>query len=331
MFRRKLFKATAALLTAVAVSVGFSGSSAMAAGLTSELTGLPVDASLVNQRPIAVMVDNESLALDHYNTANADIVYEMVNSTANNRITRLMCLYKDWKNIPQTGNIRSVRPTNILLAQEYNAVIVHDGGPYHVDGYLARYNQHLSANFSRVPNGKARVYTEFVFGNELVNRMAAAGFSSTYTVPTGDHFNFGVSNIASAGIVNTANNISLPFPHNASKLAYNAASKTYNYYEYGRLHQDVGTRAPLSFTNVIIQNVPMHQLDANGYMIYNVIGSGNGWYITNGMATPINWVKSSESGVTTYTTADGQPLVVNPGKTYVGLVPSDSWASLSIQ
>ena len=43
----------------------------------SELTGLPIDKSLQNQRPIAVMVDNEKIALKHYGIAEADIVYEM--------------------------------------------------------------------------------------------------------------------------------------------------------------------------------------------------------------------------------------------------------------
>ena len=54
----------------------------------SELTGLPISEELRDHRPIAVMVDNESKALPHYGTADADIVYEMMNSTANDRFTR---------------------------------------------------------------------------------------------------------------------------------------------------------------------------------------------------------------------------------------------------
>ena len=113
----------------------------------SELTGLPINKDLEMQRPIAVMIDNEIKALPHYNTAGADIVYEMMNSTANDRITRLMCICKDWENLPQTGSIRSVRPTNILVAQEYDAVICHDGGPFHINDYLSRYPYHFSGTF----------------------------------------------------------------------------------------------------------------------------------------------------------------------------------------
>ncbi|MBQ2115676.1 MAG: DUF3048 domain-containing protein, partial [Lachnospiraceae bacterium] len=78
----------------------------------SELTNEWIDESLKNQRPIAVMVDNESTALPHYGVTEADVVYEIMNSTANGRITRLMCVVKDWGNIKQFGSIRSTRPTN---------------------------------------------------------------------------------------------------------------------------------------------------------------------------------------------------------------------------
>ena len=45
----------------------------------SELTNLPIPKEIENQRPIAAMVDNESLALPHYGIAEADIVYELMN------------------------------------------------------------------------------------------------------------------------------------------------------------------------------------------------------------------------------------------------------------
>ena len=61
----------------------------------SELTGLPIDQAIEKQKPIAAMVDNESTALPHFGLNSADIIYEMVNSTANDRVTRLMVIYKD--------------------------------------------------------------------------------------------------------------------------------------------------------------------------------------------------------------------------------------------
>ena len=104
----------------------------------SELTGEPIDEELKKQRPVAIMVDNEMYALDHYGTAEADVVYEIMNSTANDRITRLMVLVKDWGKIERLGSIRSTRPTNIMLYPEWNAVLCHDGGPaVHINAYFA--------------------------------------------------------------------------------------------------------------------------------------------------------------------------------------------------
>lgn len=65
----------------------------------SELTNEWIDESLKNQRPIAAMVDNEKTALPHFGLSDADVVYEMMNSTKNGRITRLMAVVKDWEKI----------------------------------------------------------------------------------------------------------------------------------------------------------------------------------------------------------------------------------------
>ena len=231
----------------------------------SELTGLPINKDLEMQRPIAVMIDNEIKALPHYNTAGADIVYEMMNSTANDRITRLMCIYKDWEDLPQTGSIRSVRPTNILVAQEYDAVICHDGGPFHINDYLSRYPYHFSGTFSRVNNGKAREFTEYILKGDLDRNFARTGWSKEYREAPTPHFNFAdygtTTNLDDwdADGIRTANRIELPFYHNKSKLVYNEETKTYDYYEYGKQHLDAETQAPLTFTNVLLHLPPVRQ------------------------------------------------------------------------
>ena len=57
------------------------------AAYVSELTGLPTSIALQTQRPVAVMIDNDTKALPHYGLSEADVVYEMMNSTANKRVT----------------------------------------------------------------------------------------------------------------------------------------------------------------------------------------------------------------------------------------------------
>ncbi len=306
----------------------------------SELTGLPINLELQDQRPIAVMVDNESKALPHYGTADADIVYEMMNSTANDRITRLMCIYKDWQDLEQVGSIRSVRPTNILVAQEYEAVICHDGGPYYINDYFSRYPYHFSGTFSRVNNGKAREFTEYILSGDLQKNFKNSGYSTEYTTDSkaaDGHFQFAAYGTKvnlddyDADGVRTANTIELPFYHNQSKLVYNEETGTYDYYEYGEQHLDADTKAPLTFENVLLQDCSFHQYDSNGYLIYNCIDKFQfAYYCTEGKNISVLWTKEGESGITHFYDAEGNELTINPGKTYIGIIPDDTWDEVMI-
>ena len=316
----------------------------------SELTNEWIDESLRDQRPIAVMVDNESTALPHYGVNSADVVYELMNSTANGRITRLMVIVKDWANIEQLGSVRSTRPTNFLLAAEWNAILCHDGGPFYNDEYIAKpYTNNLSGGFARFSNGKATEFTEYITAQSytnptkgktypgLVQRIEESGYSKTYNeYYPGTHFQFaaGELDLSEEADAQPATEIAFPFPHNSSRLSYNASAGEYEYYEYGKAHTDpLDGDAVTGFKNVIIQSCSFTQYDENGYLIYHVVGSGDeGYYLTNGQAIPITWSKEDETAVTVYRNrATGEEIELNTGKTYIVLVPSDTWGELVIQ
>ena len=326
VFGKKIFKALTSVLSAAVIIASLSlvpASDVQAVPGINELTCLPTAAPEL-QRPVAVMIDNDKIASPHYGLAEADIVYEMCNSTANNRVTRMMALYKDYANVARVGNIRSTRPTNIILANEYDAILVHDGGPVYINPFIALYGlPHLSGGFSRIPNGKPSWYTEYALQGEIGRRIARAGYSPYYTDPNAalPRFNFGTNNLeggAPAGVV------SLPFPHNSTMLYYNTATGTYDLNECGTFVKVAEDFQQVTFKNVIIQCASMMEYDNHGYMIYGVIGQGVGYYITNGKAVAITWFKDV-LGHTVFFNADGSVLTVNPGKTYIGIVPMDSW------
>ncbi len=319
----------------------------------SELTNEWISEDIKDQRPIAVMVDNEKVALPHYGTSEADIVYELVNSYKNDYITRLMCIFKDWKNVPVIGNVRSARPTNIILFPEYNAILIHDGGPHWINDWL-KYDiakHHFSGGFARIDRGKADFYEEYVTtedhkGTEgfagktyvgLVNRIKKAGFGEEYNkYYMGEHFTFSDKefSLEDEAKAQKAENIELPFPHNKSNLKYNKETKTYDYYEYGELYTDAAaeTEKRMSFKNLIIYSAKLIEQDENGYMIYGAIDSGEGYYITNGYAIPIKWKKAGMDKLTEFTNAKtGEPITLNTGKTYISIVPTDFWKKLVIE
>ena len=304
----------------------------------SELTNEWIDISLQNQRPIAVMVDNEKAALPHYGLTEADVVYEMMNSTANGRITRLMAIVKDWGKITRFGNIRSARPTNFLLAAEWNAILCHDGGPYYINEWIAKpYSNNLSGGFSRVNNGKKTEFTEYISTGELAKRIAAKGYSKEYNAYyAGPHFMFSETENDLSGhpAALPCSMIVLPFPHNQSTLIYNPVTQTYDYYEYGMPDIDPQhNNAQLSFKNLLIQDTTFAKLDNNGYMIYNAMDlQRSGYYITDGKVIEVVWTNLADTTPTIYLDKlTGQPVQLNTGKTYIALVPSDSWNNIIIQ
>lgn len=306
----------------------------------SELTNLPIPEAIKDQRPIAAMVDNESLALPHYGIAEADIVYELMNSTLNGRITRMMVMMKDWGSIEQMGSIRSARPTNFFIAAEWNACLVHDGGPFYIDQYIARdYCCHFSGGFSRVNNGKATEYTEYIMKGDLEEKFAASSYSTDYDeYYPGTHYTFALPsapNVLSetyAGYTYPAKAVDFPFPHNSSKLKYNEETGLYEYSEYGNEHRDGEDDELLTFTNVIIQKCTFSQLDDNGYLIFNILAENMpGYYLTGGEAIDITWTKLAETDITRYYDGTGQQITLNTGKTYIAIVPDDDWDDLVLQ
>lgn len=306
----------------------------------SELTGLPISEEIKDQRPICVMVDNEIKALPHYGTAEADIVYEIMNSTANDRITRLMCVVKDWNSLEQFGSIRSTRSTNVMLCAEYNGVLCHDGGPYYIDAYLSKdYAAHFSGTFSRVNNGKDTEFTEYILPGDMDKNFNNSNYTRTYNEfkPEQDfHFNFaeyGDEVVLSDKYDNVveAKHVKLPFKHNGSELRYNESTGLYEYWEYGNRHEDAETNKPLAFKNVLIQNCTFHQLDEHGYLVYNCIAEGlGGYYLTGGEAKSITWHKYSDTDITRYYDEDNNEIQINNGKTYITLVPSDTWDKVTL-
>ncbi|MCR5793815.1 MAG: DUF3048 domain-containing protein [Solobacterium sp.] len=304
----------------------------------SELTGEPIDEKLKDQRPLAVSVDNEILAYPHFGVATyGDIVYEMVNSQENGRITRMMVMVKDWENIDQMGSIRSTRDTNVILQGEWNSILCHDGSSDTAVPYFSRdyARDHFSATFSRVKNGKAWEFTEYIMPGDLDKNFEMLGCSRTYTSLKPDvdsHYNFVdyASETMTDESLDKAVRVDLPFPHNKTYLLFNEGTQTYDYYCYGKLHQDGQNDKVLSFENLLVLNIPMSVIDEKAHVLYDVIGEGNGYYMSRGHMIPITWKKTSDYDITRYYDENGDEIEMNRGKIYIGFVPSDSWDQLII-
>ena len=55
----------------------------------------------------------------------------------------------------------------------------------------------------------------------------------------------------------------------------------------------------------------------NYYWNLHTVGSGDGYFITNGYAVPIKWNKPDRKSKTKYTYLDGTEIEVSDGRTYI--------------
>ena len=308
----------------------------------SELTNEWIDEALKNQRPVAIMIDNDVRALDHYGISHADVLYELTNSTKNNGITRLMAIIKDYEGVEQIGSMRSARPTFIQLMCEWNAVYCYFGGPFYIDDYIAKdHVNSLNGNSSsswnkRVDNGKATEFTAYAYGSGLKSTIEdkfGLDYNDNYQGP---HYQFASESspvtLADAADATTASKVEMPFPLNKPYFEYNEADGLYYRWEYDQEHKDGENGEQLAFKNLLIQNARYVIFDENGYMMFHSIDyDREGYYITNGKAIPVTWSKADECSPTKYFDKDGNPITINTGKTYVALVPNDIWDNLNIE
>ena len=131
----------------------------------SYLTGLPISEEVVNSRPLAVMLNNIKAGCPQSGIADAAIVYE---APVEGRITRLMALYDDYRDLEKVGSIRSSRDYFVYFALEYDAIYAHFGQatPYvgdllnsdqvdNISGAVAGIKHPATKTFYDDPNRKA--------------------------------------------------------------------------------------------------------------------------------------------------------------------------------
>ena len=306
----------------------------------SELTGEWIDESLKDQRPIAVMIDDEKTALPHYGVSEADIIYEMVNSTANQGVTRFMAMFKDYNSVKQIGSVRSTRPTNLQIFPEWNAVLCHDGGPFWNDNFYKNdFVERFSGTFSRVNNGKPREFTEYILSGDIDKNFKNTGYSKTYNkyYSGQPHYLFAShtqdNDLSQYSSAQTATKVTLPFHHNNPWLEYDESAGVYKYFQYNQPETDAGNgNKQVAFKNLLLQNARLEQLDDHGYMMYYPSESNReGYFITDGKAIKVTWSKANDLDATRYYDENGNQIEINVGKTYVALISEKEWDNIKFE
>lgn len=279
-------------------------------------------------RPYAVMINNISVARQVQSGLNdAYMVYEII---VEGGITRFLALYKDAETA-KIGSVRSARHYYLDYVLENDAIFVHWGQ----SGQAKSDIQSLGINNI---NGLTYEGTYFYRDNPLGISSEHTGFTKM------EHLNKAVDKLkyrkeTDKGLLlnYSAESVELKDSKDAkvvtidysrqtqNKYVYDEDNKVYNRFVNEKEHKDYVTGNQIAVKNIIVYAVENYTIagDKKGRQFLDNIGSGDGYFITEGKALKIKWSKKNRESKTEYTLEDGSKLIVNDGNTFIQIMPLD--------
>ena len=290
-----------------------------------------------NSRPVAVMINNIGAARKyHSGLQDAYMVYEMI---VEGGLTRLMAVYKD-ADTAKIGSIRSSRHYYLDYALENDAIYVHWG-------YSEYAQRDIGALGINNLNGLIYGNTYFWRDKSLPVASEHTAFTSMELINKGiDKLNYRKTtdekplltysadaiDLSSMEGAIPANQVNIKYSNSMeTEYQYDSEAKNYKRSVNNSAHMDYVTKLQYTTRNIITYQVDNYTIsgDAKGRQDLNNIGSGNGYYISDGYAIPIKWSKESRSAKTKYTLLNGDELVVNDGNTYIQIQPEGQNLTIS--
>lgn len=304
------------------------------------LTGMPCEETTVTSRPVAIMINNLKQAIPQHGIADADIIYECI---VEGGITRLMALCSDYENLPLTGSVRSSRDYYLDLVQSHDAIYAHCGGSEdaytaissrridNIDGVRGSYAASSAywKDSDRVKN-MGYEHASMTNGEKLSKAIKDLKFRTELSENFEHPLTFGTKDSDFDGESVVTTEITYSY-YAKSYFVYDEELKEYKKGQYNEPHIDANTDAPLSFKNVIILGASYTNTnDSYNHMNLSFTGTGKGYYISNGKLKNIVWKKTDRQSPYSLYEEDGETkLLLNPGKSYIGITNGLSCVSLS--
>lgn len=280
-------------------------------------------------RPIAVMINNIKTVWGYQSgLQDAYLVYEII---VEGGYTRLMAVFKD-KNLDRIGSVRSSRHYFLDYALENDAIYVHFGWSPQAQSDM---------NKLGVNNINFMSYDGYTRDRSLNLASEHTAFTTTKNILEGaDYYkyrktsnnkpllNYCVDEIdlSTMNDSKVANRVFIKYSNSRNTIfEYDEINKVYKRFQNEEPQIDYVTKEQYTAKNIITYQVPNYTIagDEKGRQDITNIGSGEGYYITNGYAVPITWEKTSRESKTIYKYKDGTEIKVNDGNTHIEIQPKD--------
>ena len=293
----------------------------------------------VGLRPYAISVDNADFSgKPQSGISHADIIVEIETEGG---ISRLMCLFSDTRNIAAVGPVRSLRDQFLELIFPLDPVVVHVGTSVYADKAISENAfRTLDANNVRTaiwerPERSVIAQCLYTSASLILESMLAEGLKEETTSNVETIFNFaaeGETIVPNDGVANTVNyNFSNAYD---GDFRYDAETGLYYKWQMGDPHIDEffnddeqTEEVQLSFKNLLLLNADISVIpgtEAKGGLItINYEAGGTGYYFTEGHYEQITWTKGVYASNIKLFDSDGNELVMNTGKTHIGIIRND--------
>lgn len=278
----------------------------------------PVDAW---EAPVlSIKIENSRASRPQDGLERADVVWEQM---VEGGITRFVAMFHS--DLPETaGPIRSVRAMDAPIIGPIGGVLAFSGG-------AAEYRQRLTrTGVAMVDNdrGGAGFYRKSGVSRE----HSLFGYPGQFFSVAGDRtapenvFSFAYEDDEPSAVAagSKADGVNISFP--ASKPSWDWNGSVWERSESGNPAIALSGERMVA-DNVIVAMVKVRDTgrrDASGASVPETIlhGSGTATVFTEGHTLEVTWEKGGDTDPFILRTADGDPVLLKPGKTWIELVPS---------
>jgi len=296
--------------------------------VAAPLTGRLVSPEAAQQHPIAVMIDDQSLARPQSGFNRASVVWQ---APAEGGIPRYMLIFQE--NVPAAvGPVRSARSYYIAWAAEWRALYVHAGGSPGAQATLAAkgngqlvYNadQFRYASYFRRVTTRSAPHNLYTDGSALRRLSGVAGADDGTLAPA---WTFAPD--APLDARPKGGRIDLAYLANKIRFNYDRDMNAYVRSVSGASPQtdavDKQVVAPKNVVIMVVKFSPLNDGSTKNRLDAQVIGSGTAWIATNGRTIKGTWRKTSMTSPTTFQDAAGNPVTFTVGQTFIEVLQSST-------
>lgn len=322
---RTVQKAAKAAITAPAKHTTKKKQARKPTTASRRLDGVRVPAGKANLWPVAVMIDNMTLARPQAGLNEASVVYEAL---AEGGIPRFMAVFGK-RTMTLVGPVRSARPYFLRYAAEYPAAMVHAGGSPDAQTLLRDLRL---VNIEAVTGKTAKYFFRTRPGNSVHDLFTSGtllnkAMQQTSVRTLRPHYRpwkyVNDPPVKKRGEPGHGASVNIGAGRNYDiRYEFDRKSNAYLRFTGSQPHLDRVTKQQLSAKTVILQLVPKERvLDSKGRLDIQNTGKGKAVMLQSGRAMTVRWEKKSDRDRTIFRTSAGQEITFPRGSVWITMVP----------